>query len=64
MALASEHKYGVHKNVLSFAKWNREEILVISINFNSTKVDMHYNFTNLKYIFTKPFRSNMIVKIE
>jgi hypothetical protein len=25
---------------------------------------MHYNLTKLKHIFTKPFRSNVIVKIS
>lgn len=39
-------------------------MLVISINFNEAKVDMHYNFTNFKYIFTKPFRSNLVLEIE
>lgn len=38
-------------------------MLAISINFNSTKVDMHYNFSNLKYLFTKAYRSNLVVQI-
>ena len=64
IALTAEHNYGVHKNILSFAKWNNSEMLIISINFNETKVDMHYNFNNLKYIFTKPFRSNLVLELE
>ena len=64
ISLSAEHKYGVHKNVLSFAKWNEKEILLISINFNEAKVDMHYNLNNLKYLFTKAYQSNLVVKIE
>jgi|JI10StandDraft_1071094.scaffolds.fasta_scaffold15476_1 hypothetical protein len=25
---------------------------------------MHYNFTNFKYLFTNPFRSNLILELE
>ena len=37
---------------------------MISINFNDTDVDMHYNLNNLKYLFTKAYRSNLVVKLE
>ena len=62
--MTAEHKYGIHKNILSFAKWGSSEILLVSINFNETAVDMHYNLNNLKNIFTKPYKSNLIVKVE
>lgn len=64
ISLSAEHKYGIHKNVLSFAKYNDKEILLISINFNESNVDMHYNLNNLKYLFTKAYQSNLVVKVE
>ena len=64
MSVTAEHMYGVHKNVLSFVKWNSEEIILISINFNSSEIDMHYNLHNFKYIFSKANRSSLVVKIS
>ena len=64
MSVTAEHMYGLHKNVLSFAKWNSSEIILISINFNPTAIDMHYNLHNFKYIFTKAHRSTLVVKIK
>lgn len=64
MSVTAEHMYGLHKNVLSFAKWNSSEIILISINFNPTAIDMHYNLHNFKYIFTKANRSTLVVKIK
>jgi hypothetical protein len=51
LALTAEHIYGTHNNVISFARYDRNEILLISINFNSDAVDMHYNLTHLKTLF-------------
>ena len=64
MSVTAEHMYGIHKNVLSFAKWNEKEIILIAINFNSSSIDTHFNLHNFKYLFTKANISNMVVKIE
>jgi hypothetical protein len=61
MLVSAEHLYGVHNNVLSFARYNSEEILLISINFNSNAVDMHYNLSPLKVLFKDYERSNIVV---
>ena len=39
-------------------------MLLVSINFNETAIDMHYNLNNLKYLFTTPYKSNKIAKVE
>jgi hypothetical protein len=62
--LSSEHLYGIHTNVISFAKYNDEQILLISINFNEGDIDMHYNLTSLKNLFKNPARSDLIVRLE
>lgn len=62
--LSSEHLYGIHTNVISFAKYDDKEILLISTNFNETSIDMHYNLTPLKVLFTNPSLSDLVLKIE
>jgi hypothetical protein len=57
MSVTAEHSFGIHKNVLSFARYNASEILLISINFNPDAVDMHYNLSTLKSLFKKYDRS-------
>lgn len=64
VSLSAEHLYGIHTNVISFAKYDDKEILLISTNFNETAIDMHYNLTPLKFLFTDPNNSNLILKIE
>lgn len=64
VSLSAEHLYGIHTNVISFAKYDDKEILLISTNFNETPIDMHYNLTSLKLLFTDPSSSNLILKIE
>lgn len=39
-------------------------MLLISINFNSDAVDMHYNLTPLKVLFKNYERGNLVIKIE
>lgn len=39
-------------------------MFLISINFNSDAVDMHYNLTHLKVLFKNYEHSNKIIKIE
>lgn len=56
--------YGVHTNVLSFAKYDEKEILLVSINFNSGPIDMHYNLTALRVLFKRYERANIIAKLE
>lgn len=64
ISLSAEHLYGIHTNVISFAKYDDKEILLISTNFNETSIDMHYNLTPLKTLFTNPNHSNLILLIE
>lgn len=64
VSLSAEHLYGIHTNVISFAKYDDKEILLISTNFNETAIDMHYNLTPLKFLFTDPANSDLILKIE
>ncbi len=64
ISLTAEHLYGIHTNVISFAKYDEREILLISTNFNETPVDMHYNLTPLKVLFSNPIHSDLILKIE
>ena len=64
VSLSAEHLYGIHTNVISFAKYDDKHILLISTNFNETPIDMHYNLTSLKFLFTDPSISNLILKIE
>ena len=56
--------YGIHTNVLSFAKWNEKEVIIVVINFNNAAIDMHFNLTNLKYLFSNAYSSNLVVKIR
>ena len=39
-------------------------MFLISINFNSDAVDMHYNLAHLKVLFKNYEHSNKIIKIE
>lgn len=39
-------------------------MLLISINFNSDAVDMHYNLTHLKSLFKNYEHSNKVIKLE
>ncbi len=55
--------YGTHNNVLSFVRYNGNEMLLISINFNSDAIDMHYNLTHLKVLFKDYEHSNKVIKI-
>lgn len=64
ISLTAEHLYGIHTNVISFAKHDDREILLISTNFNETAIDMHYNLTPLKAYFTDPVHSDLVLKIE
>jgi hypothetical protein len=64
LTLTAEHIYGTHNNVISFVRYDRSEMLLISINFNSDAVDMHYNLTHLKTLFKNHERSNKVIKIE
>ena len=64
VSLSAEHLYGIHTNVISFAKYDEKGLLLISTNFNETSIDMHYNLTPLKFLFTDPTNSNLILKIE
>lgn len=34
ISLSAEHLYGIHTNVISFAKYDDKEVLLISTNFN------------------------------
>jgi hypothetical protein len=64
LALTAEHIYGTHNNVISFVRYDSSELLLISINFNSDAVDMHYNLTHLKTLFKNHERSSKVIKIE
>ena len=64
ISLSAEHLYGIHTNVISFAKYDDKEVLLISTNFNETAIDMHYNLTPLKALFTNPSNSDLILLIE
>lgn len=63
VSLSAEHLYGIHTNVISFAKYDDKEILLISTNFNETAIDMHYNLTPLKFLFNEPSNCDIILKI-
>lgn len=63
ISISAEHMYGIHTNVLSFAKWNSSEVLLICVNFNAAAIDMHFNLTNLKYVFSNAFKSTLVVHI-
>jgi hypothetical protein len=39
-------------------------MLLISINFNSDAIDMHFNLTHLKVLFKNYEHSNKVIKIE
>lgn len=55
--------FGVHTNVLSFAKYDDKEMLLISINFNADPIDMHYNLTSLRTLFRNYERSDLVGKL-
>lgn len=61
--MTAEHIYGTHNNVISFVRYDSSEMLLISINFNSDPVDMHYNLNHLKTLFKNHERSNKVIKI-
>jgi len=63
LSLTAEHIYGIHNNVLSFVRYSESEILLISINFNSDAIDMHYNLTPLKHLFKHYERSSVVLKL-
>jgi hypothetical protein len=54
----------VHNNVLSFARYDQHELLLISINFNYDAIDMHYNLTPLKSLFKNHERADTVLKID
>ena len=64
MSITAEHIYGFHNNILSFARYTEEEIILVSINFNPDAVDMHYNLSPLKVLFKKHQRSAIVLKLE
>lgn len=64
ISLSAEHLYGIHTNVISFAKYDDKEILLISTNFNETAIDMHYNLHPLKALFANPSHSDLVLLIE
>ena len=45
-------------------RYDESEMLLISINFNNSTIDMHYNLTPLKKLFKKYERNSIVVKIE
>lgn len=45
-------------------RYDRNEMLLISINFNSDAVDMHYNLSHLKSLFKNHERSSKVIQIE
>jgi hypothetical protein len=63
MSLSAEHIYGIHNNVLSFVRYDESELLLISINFNSDAIDMHYNLTQLRSLFKHHDRSDIVLKL-
>jgi hypothetical protein len=63
LLLQAEHLYGVHNNILAFSRYNEEQLLLISINFNPNPVDMHYNLAPLRNLF-RGGRSSIILKLE
>ena len=56
--------YGTHTNVLSFAKWNSSQVLLVCVNFNAAAIDMHFNLTNLKYVFSHPYKSTLVIRLK
>jgi hypothetical protein len=64
MSITAEHIYGAHNNILSFARYNEDHIILVSINFNPEAVDMHYNLSPLKSLFKKYQHSDIILKLE
>lgn len=45
-------------------RYDSKEMLLISINFNTDAVDMHYNLAHLKALFKNHERSNKVIKLE
>jgi starch synthase len=64
VSLSAEHMYGWHTHVLAFARYSKEEIAIIAINFNDGEIDMFMNLRNLRYYFPNSERSNIVVKLR
>lgn len=64
VSLSAEHMYGWHTHVLAFARYSKEEVALIAINFNDGEVDMFMNLNNLRYFFPNYEMSNIVVRIR
>lgn len=51
VSLSAEHMYGWHTHVLAYARYSKEEVALIAINFNDGEIDMFLNLRNLRYYF-------------
>lgn len=64
VSLSAEHMYGWHTHVIAFARYSKEEVALVAINFNDGGVDMFVNLTGLKYYFPNSENSDVVVKLS
>lgn len=64
VSLSAEHMYGWHTHVLAFARYSKEELALIAINFNDGGIDMFMNLKNLRYYFPNHDDSNVVVRLR
>ncbi|CAK79065.1 unnamed protein product (macronuclear) [Paramecium tetraurelia] len=64
VSLSAEHMYGWHTHVLAFARYSKDEMALIAINFNDGEIDMFMNLRNLRYYFPNSERSNIVVRLR
>ena len=64
VSLSAEHMYGWHTHVLAFARYSKDEMALVAINFNDGEVDMFLNLSNLKLYFPNYLNSDVVVRLR